>query len=101
MKLVVDCSHGSLSAIAPAFLRRLGIQVHAIGASPNGRNINAGWGSQHPERIQAAVKRLNADGGMAFDGDADRIILCDENGEMIDGDYVVACAAHCLKEEGR
>jgi phosphoglucosamine mutase len=101
LTLVVDCSNGSLSKIAPAFLRRLGVHVMAIGASPNGKNINAGWGSQHPEKMQAEIKRRKAHGGMAFDGDADRIILCDENGNILDGDYILACAIRCLKEDNR
>jgi phosphoglucosamine mutase len=101
LTLVVDCSHGSLSAIAPAFLKSLGAHVIAIGSTPNGRNINAGWGSQHPEKMQQLVRQKKADGGMAFDGDADRIILCDETGQILDGDYVLACAARCLKEENR
>ncbi len=101
LKLVIDCSNGSLSKIAPPFLRRLGVQVISIGASPNGSNINKGWGSQHPEKLQAEIKRRKAHGGMAFDGDADRIILCDENGQLLDGDYILACAAKCLKEENR
>jgi len=99
LKLVIDCSNGSLSKIAPAFLRGLGIQLFAIGASPNGKNINLGIGSQHPEKMRAEVRRRKAHGGMAFDGDADRIILCDEKGEILDGDYIIACAARCLKEE--
>ena len=99
LKLVVDCSNGSLSKIAPAFLRRLGIQVTAIGASPNGKNINVGLGSQHPEKMRAEIKRRRAHGGMAFDGDADRIILCDEKGQILDGDYIIACAARCLQED--
>jgi phosphoglucosamine mutase len=90
-----------LSKIAPAFLRELGIRVIAIGSSPNGRNINAGWGSQHPGKMQDMVRRKKAQGGMAFDGDADRLILCDETGEILDGDYIIACAARCLKEENR
>lgn len=101
LTLVIDCSHGSLSRIAPAFLRSLGARVIAIGASPNGSNINAGWGSQHPEKMQKAVLQNKADGGMAFDGDADRIIVCDEKGQVLDGDYILACAALCLKEEKR
>jgi phosphoglucosamine mutase len=99
LKLVVDCSHGSLSKIAPAFLRSLGVQVIAIGSSPNGKNINDGWGSQHPEKMQTLVRQKKAHGGLAFDGDADRIILCDEKGEILDGDFVIACAARCLKED--
>ncbi len=101
LKLVVDCSHGSLSKIAPAFLKGLGIKVIAIGASPNGNNINAGWGSQHPEKMQREVLLNQADGGLAFDGDADRIILCDEHGHVLDGDYVIACAARILQMEKR
>lgn len=101
LTLVVDCSHGSLSKIAPTFLKTLGIRVIAIGSAPNGKNINAGWGSQHPEKMQQAVRKAKAHGGLAFDGDADRIILCDEKGEILDGDHVIACAAHCLKEENR
>lgn len=101
MTLVIDCSHGSLSKIAPAYLRRLGAKVIAIGAEPNGRNINAGFGSQHPEKMQKVIRAKKADGGMAFDGDADRIVLCDEKGQVLDGDYVLACAAHFLKEESK
>ncbi len=71
----------------------------AIGSAPNGKNINAGWGSQHPEKMQELVKRKKAHGGMAFDGDADRIILCDEEGTLLDGDYIIACMAKCLKEQ--
>jgi phosphoglucosamine mutase len=101
LTLVVDCSHGSLSKIAPTFLRSLGARVIAIGSTPNGRNINDGWGSQHPEKMQRLVLEKKADGGLAFDGDADRIILCDELGRLLDGDFIIACAARCLKEEGR
>lgn len=101
LKLVVDCSNGALSKIAPPFLRQLGVKVIAIGSSPNGKNINKGWGSQHPEKMQAEIRRHKADGGMAFDGDADRIIMCDEQGEILDGDYIIACVARCLQEEKR
>jgi len=101
MSLVVDCSHGSLSRIAPSFLRRLGARVWELGSKPSGRNINRGCGSQSPEKMQRLVLEKNADGGMAFDGDADRVILCDERGRLLDGDYVLACAARFLKEEKR
>jgi len=99
MTLVVDCSNGSLSAIAPAFLKSLGARIVTIGASPNGRNINAGVGSQHPEKLMQKIRRVKADGGIAFDGDADRIMLCDEKGRLLDGDYILACAARILKDE--
>ena len=101
LKLVVDCSNGSLSKIAPAFLRKLGVRVIAISTQPNGKNINAGAGSQHPEKMQRLVVERKADGGVAFDGDGDRAIFCDELGRILDGDYVIACGAHCLKEENR
>ncbi|HVO33653.1 MAG TPA: phosphoglucosamine mutase, partial [Elusimicrobiota bacterium] len=101
LTLVVDCSHGSLSRIAPSFLRSIGAKVIAIGARPNGRNINAGWGSQYPERMQQEVLRRKAYGGLAFDGDADRIVMCDEHGQLLDGDFIIACAARFLKEEKR
>ncbi len=101
LTLVVDCAHGSLSKIAPAFLKRLGARVIAIGATPNGKNINAGWGSQHPEKMQKLVMKHKADAGIAFDGDGDRAVFCDEKGRLLDGDYVVACVARCLKEGRR
>lgn len=101
LTLVVDCSNGSLSKIAPAFLRSLGARVIPLGTAPNGRNINAGCGSQETGRLQRAVRAHRAHGGMAFDGDADRIILCDETGKILDGDFVLACVAHCLKREKR
>jgi phosphoglucosamine mutase len=101
LTLVVDCSHGSLSGIAPRFLRSLGARVLAVGAKPNGRNINARVGSQHPELMRRTVLAKKANGGIAFDGDADRVILCDETGALLDGDYVLACAARFLKEENR
>jgi phosphoglucosamine mutase len=101
MTLVVDCGNGSMSAIAPRLLKKLGARVIAIGTQPNGKNINLGVGSQHPERMQRIALEKHADGGIAFDGDADRAIFCDEFGRILNGDYVLACAAHCLKEEGR
>ncbi|MFA5975760.1 MAG: phosphoglucosamine mutase [Elusimicrobiota bacterium] len=101
LTLVVDCSNGSLSHIAPHFLRSSGARVIAIGDKPNGRNINAGLGSQHPEKLQRLVVAKKADGGIAFDGDADRVIFCDEKGRLLDGDFILACAARFLKEEKR
>ena len=101
LTLVVDCANGSLSGIAPEMLRKLGVRVIPLGTRPNGRNINAGAGSQHPEAMQRRAVERRADGGVAFDGDGDRAIFCDELGRLLDGDYLIACAAHCLKDENR
>src|SRR5258705_230751 len=76
MTLVVDCANGSMARIAPAFLRSLGARVLPLGTQPTGRNINAGFGSQHPERMQRLVVARKANGGIAFDGDADRAVFC-------------------------
>jgi phosphoglucosamine mutase len=101
LTLVVDCGNGSLAKIAPDVLRKLGAKVIPLGVQPNGRNINAGTGSQHPDRMQRLVVEKKADGGVAFDGDGDRAIFCDESGRLLDGDYIIACAANCLREDKR
>lgn len=84
--LIVDCANGAASALAPELFRRFGADVTAINASPDGRNINLNCGSLHLEGLQAAVISNSADLGIAFDGDADRALFVDENGEIVDGD---------------
>ncbi len=95
MKIVVDCAHGATYHIAPHVLRELGAEVIAIGAEPNGLNINAGVGSTHIGTTQKAVLEQKADLGIALDGDGDRLIMVDATGEVLDGDdilYIIACS---------
>ena len=90
IKVVVDCANGGGYKTAPIALWELGADVHPIGVSPNGTNINRECGSTAPEAMVRAVRELGADIGIALDGDADRAILCDEKGELIDGDQIIA-----------
>ncbi|MDR0596509.1 MAG: phosphoglucosamine mutase, partial [Clostridiales Family XIII bacterium] len=101
VKVVLDCANGAASSAARLLYESLGAEVVAIGDSPNGININDGCGSTHPQAMQEAVKVCGADIGLAFDGDADRLIAADENGELIDGDKIMyICASH-MKRQGR
>jgi phosphoglucosamine mutase len=94
LHVVVDCANGAASAVAPAALAALGARVTAIGDRPDGRNINERCGSTHPESLQARVVAECADAGLAFDGDADRVLAVDAAGALIDGDQILAiCAA--------
>jgi phosphoglucosamine mutase len=97
MKIVVDCSNGAGYKVAPRVLSDLGANLVPIGCSPNGKNINALCGSTHPELLQTTVKGVGADLGIALDGDGDRLLMVDHEGNLIDGDqllYVVANARH-------
>jgi phosphoglucosamine mutase len=96
----VDCAHGAASALAPVLLRRAGADVIAIGAEPDGENINADCGSTHLETLSAAVLKHGADAGIAHDGDADRCLAVDAEGEIIDGDQILAILALELKARG-
>jgi phosphoglucosamine mutase len=94
LRVAVDCANGAASQWAPDALRRLGAEVDVIHAEPDGTNINAGCGSTHPEDLQARVLELGADAGLAFDGDADRVLGVDGDGGLVDGDHLIAiCAA--------
>jgi phosphoglucosamine mutase len=101
LRVVVDCAHGAASVIAPEMLRRAGADVLAIGAEPDGENINAGCGSTHLETLAAAVAEQRADAGIAHDGDADRCLAVDGEGQMIDGDQILAALALRLKNDQR
>ncbi len=101
VKLVLDCANGASYAIAGRVYEALGADVVVIGDSPNGLNINDNCGSTHPERLCEAVVREGAFMGMAYDGDADRLIAVDEQGRIIDGDKVICICAEMLKKEGR
>jgi len=90
LKLVLDCANGAASELAPQVFAEVGASVEAINSDPNGVNINARCGSLHPEALRSQVKETGADAGLAFDGDADRVVLVDERGEIVDGDHVMA-----------
>ncbi len=97
-RIVTDTAHGATCEATPAALRRLGAEVIALGAAPDGLNINAGCGSEHPEGMAAAVREHRAALGVAHDGDGDRCILCDETGAPLDGDEIlVMLATHALR----
>ena len=100
MTIVVDCANGAASNLAPGLYERLGATVHAIHASPNGRNINVDCGALHPEVAGAAVLEVGADAGVSHDGDADRALFVDHEGRVIDGDQVLAACAIAMKEAG-
>ena len=93
LRVVVDCANGAASELGPACLRWLGASVEAIHAAPDGRNINCGCGSLHPESLQDAVVSTGADAGIAFDGDADRVVAVDHTGALVDGDQILAVCA--------
>ena len=101
LRLVLDSANGAAYKVAPLVFEELGAEVIPLNISPNGFNINSGAGALHPEALSEAVKTYRADLGIALDGDADRIILVDENGKIVDGDVILAIAAIHLKEEGR
>ena len=98
MKIVLDCANGAAYKVAPAVFEELGAEIIKFGVSPNGTNINAGCGSLYPQLISEEVKKHRADIGIALDGDADRVIVCDEFGNEVDGDHIMAiCATDMLK----
>jgi phosphoglucosamine mutase len=101
VRVVVDCAHGAAYRVAPTVLRELGAEVIAVGVSPNGTNINHDCGSTHPRYLAGEVVAQGADLGMALDGDADRVILCDERGQLIDGDQVLALIGETWAADGR
>lgn len=101
MKIVLDCANGAAFKTAPAVYKALGAQVISIGCEPNGININDNIGSTHPEKLQQRVIEEKADLGLAFDGDADRLIVVDEKGMVIDGDKTICICAKMLKEAGQ
>ena len=93
LRVVIDCANGAAYKVAPEVLYELGAEVIKVGVDPNGCNINADCGSTHPETLAEAVKRYRADIGIALDGDADRVIICDEKGQVVDGDQIMALVA--------
>jgi phosphoglucosamine mutase len=101
LRLVVDSAHGAGYCVAPDVFRELGATVFELGASPNGTNINDGVGSLHPQSLQDAVRRERAHAGIALDGDADRVIIVDDRGDIVDGDAVMAICAREMHKQGK
>jgi phosphoglucosamine mutase len=100
LKVVVDCANGAAYRTAPDSLRDLGADVTVMANSPDGFNINEGCGAVHPEALAARVVETGADIGIALDGDADRLIMVDEKGVVIDGDQLLACLTGTMREAG-
>ena len=101
LKVVVDCAHGAAYRAAPDVLWELGAEVIPLGVAPNGHNINDGVGSTHPEAAARAVLEHGADIGISLDGDADRVMIIDEKGQVADGDQIMALLAGRWAEQGR
>jgi phosphoglucosamine mutase len=101
IKIVLDCANGAAYELAPKVFRELGADVITIAAEPNGVNINEQCGSTHPEKLKEEVVRHQADIGLAFDGDADRLIAIDRNGEEVDGDYILCICGNVMRQEGK
>jgi len=99
-RIVVDCANGAAYKATPCVLRELGAEVYVYGDRPNGMNINEACGSMHPENLCRRVREHGADLGIAHDGDADRVLLCDEKSELIDGDDVLAIAGLDMLQKG-
>ncbi len=100
LRIVVDCGHGAAYKTTPAVLQELGAELIVFGAQPNGTNINHECGSMHPENLCQKVREYRADIGIAHDGDADRVLLCDENGQLIDGDDIMAITSLQMLADG-
>ncbi len=101
VRVVVDAAHGAAYRVAPAVFAELGAEVCAIGCRPNGRNINRDAGALHPEHVQSEVKARHASIGVALDGDADRVVIIDEHGTIVDGDALMALCATRMIRAGR
>jgi phosphoglucosamine mutase len=101
MRIVVDCAHGAGYKVAPQVLQELGAEVIPLGVSPDGTNINGGCGALHADYMARHVTQYRADVGIALDGDADRCMLADETGQIIDGDRVIALIGRWMKAQGR
>ncbi|CUW48102.1 phosphoglucosamine mutase [Novacetimonas hansenii] len=101
LRIVIDCANGAAYRVAPTALWELGAEVIRIGCDPDGININEGCGSTRPEALCAAVTRHRADIGIALDGDADRVLIADEKGRLIDGDQILALIARSWLKQGR
>jgi len=101
VRMAVDCANGAMTTVAPALFRELGFEITLLGTDPDGRNINKGVGSTHPEKLAEVVRQGDFRLGVAFDGDGDRAILIDAAGRVIDGDHVMLMCAKQMKADGR
>jgi len=101
MRVVLDCANGAAYKVAPAVFEELGAEVILLGERPNGFNINDKSGALHPSKMAEAVKKYRADVGISLDGDADRVILADEKGELVNGDHILALCALHMKDKGQ
>ncbi len=101
LKVVLDCANGSASRVAPRLLKQMGVQIISTHNQPDGTNINANCGSTHPESLMERVKAEKADLGLAFDGDADRLLAVDHLGNLVDGDQIMVICAKFLHEKNR
>lgn len=100
LKIVIDCANGAAYKVAPMAISELGADIVIINDRPNGKNINENCGAVYPDQLCQTVKDVKADVGISFDGDADRVIFCDENGELVDGDLILGICAKDMKSEG-
>lgn len=100
LRIVIDCANGANYKVAPLALQELGAEVFKMGTEPNGTNINDNCGSLHPQKVAAKVREVRADVGLALDGDADRLIVVDEHGVILDGDQIMAICAQAMMERG-
>jgi phosphoglucosamine mutase len=101
LRIVIDCANGAAYKVAPLALYELGAEVMEVGTNPNGTNINEECGSTHPHAMAKAVREYRADIGIALDGDADRLVICDEKGMIVDGDQIMAIIAKAWADSGR
>jgi phosphoglucosamine mutase len=101
LRIVIDCANGAAYKVAPTALYELGAEVIPIGVGPDGVNINEECGSTHPQAMAKMVREYRADIGIALDGDADRVVICDERGQVVDGDQIMAIVAKSFAESGR
>lgn len=101
LRIVIDCAHGAAYKVAPLALWELGAEVITIGVEPNGANINEGCGSTSPEALCEKVKEMRADIGIALDGDADRVVIVDEKGQLVDGDQLMAVIAKSWNDQDK
>jgi phosphoglucosamine mutase len=101
LRIIIDCANGAAYKVAPKVFTELGAECFLLGVEPNGTNINDGYGALHPQRLVDQVKLYKADVGLAFDGDADRLVIVDDHGEIVDGDEILAICGIQMMKQGK